>query len=385
MLAAEGANILIVEDDAGVARLQQKRLERSGHSVTVVDTAEAARQVLRNVAVELMLLDYRLSNETTGLEFYEQLKAAGFDLPTILVTGFSNETLVIEALRAGVRDFVTKSPEYLDYLPEAVERLLNHLRVERRLAKAEAEAAQARAHRELAEARARLLRDLEQANHELDAFSYSISHDLRAPLRAIDGFTRIVLKDFAAQLPVEAQQYLSDVRDNARQMGQLIEDLLAFSRSSRQPLQKQVVDLAKLADQVVEELRNEDAGRKIKITIGELGACEADSKLLKQVLVNLVSNAIKYTRRREFAEIEIGRREQGPESSVYFVKDNGAGFDSRHAGRLFGAFQRLHRVEDFEGTGVGLAIVQRIINRHGGRVWAEAEVEKGATFFFTLA
>ena len=226
---------------------------------------------------------------------------------------------------------------------------------------------------------------LEAANQELEAFSYSISHDLRAPLRAMDGFSRILLEEYAPQLPAEAQRYLGLVRDNAQQMGHLIEDLLAFSRLSRQPLNKQTVAPAELVRQVLAELRAEQEGRKVEVTIGDLPACEADPALLKQVWVNLLSNALKFTRKREDAQ----HRNRCPSQirqpeCIYFVKDNGVGFDMQYANKLFGVFQRLHRAEEYEGTGVGLAIVQRIVHRHGGRIWAEAEVDKGATFYFTL-
>lgn len=236
---------------------------------------------------------------------------------------------------------------------------------------------------------------LEQANKELEAFSYSVSHDLRAPLRAIDGFSRILLEEYAPQLVPEAQRYLRLVRGNAKQMGYLIDDLLTFSRLSRQPLQKQLVAPADLVRECLEDLRAEREGRRVEITIGDasaalrqgskqaLPACEADPSLLKQVWINLLSNALKFTRHREVAVIEIGCREEDDED-VYFVKDNGVGFDMQYVGKLFGVFQRLHRAEEYEGTGVGLAIVQRIVHRHGGRVWAEAEVDKGATFYFTL-
>lgn len=236
---------------------------------------------------------------------------------------------------------------------------------------------------------------LEAANKELEAFSYSVSHDLRAPLRAMDGFSRILLEEYASQLSPEAQRYLRLVRDSARQMGLLIDDLLAFSRLSRQPLNKQPVAPAKLVRQALEELRAEQEGRRIEIIIGDPSAgsgqalpiCQADPILLKQVFVNLLSNALKFTRRREVARIEVGylpRPGEGGEGGAYFVKDNGVGFDMRYADKLFGVFQRLHRAEEYEGTGVGLAIVQRIIHRHGGRVWAEAEVDGGATFYFTI-
>jgi PAS domain S-box-containing protein len=226
---------------------------------------------------------------------------------------------------------------------------------------------------------------LEAANKELEAFSYSVSHDLRAPLRAIDGFSQKVLRDFAAQLPAEALHQLGRVRVNAQKMGQLIDDLLTFSRLSRQPLRKQPVTPAELMRQALEDLRSEREDRNVEIHIGELPPCQGDPALLKQVFVNLLSNALKYSRKRDPAVIEIGCRQGAwPGQSVYYIKDNGAGFDMRYAGKLFGVFQRLHRAEDYEGTGVGLAIVQRIVHRHGGRIWAEAEVDKGATFFFTL-
>ena len=228
---------------------------------------------------------------------------------------------------------------------------------------------------------------LEAANQELESFSYSISHDLRAPLRAIAGFSRILLEDYVPHLPDEVQRYLRLVQENAQQMGRLIDDLLVFSRLSRQPLSKQPVSPAELVRKVLEELRAEQAGRQVDIHLHELPVCQADPSLLKQVLVNLLANALKFTRHREVAVIEIGCRptSDSPGPPVYFVKDNGAGFEMRYADKLFGVFQRLHRAEDYEGTGVGLALVQRIIHRHGGRVWAEAALEHGATFYFTLA
>ncbi len=225
--------------------------------------------------------------------------------------------------------------------------------------------------------------ELEAANKELGAFTYSVSHDLRAPLRAIDGFSRMILRDYQALLPEDGQRRLRVVRENAQQMGNLIDDLLAFSRLNRQPLKRQSVDLTELATQVLEQFNSTGTSHPAEVIIQPTPPCQADPALLKQVMVNLLSNAMKFTRKVEAARIEIGYHEENGEV-VYFVKDNGAGFDMRYANKLFGVFQRLHRTDEFEGTGVGLAIVQRIIHRHEGRVWAEAEVNQGATFYFTL-
>ncbi len=239
---------------------------------------------------------------------------------------------------------------------------------------------------------------LETANKELESFSYSVSHDLRAPLRAIDGFSRIVLEDYGLPLASEGKAYLQMVRDNTRQMGQLVDDLLAFSRLGRQALAKHSVDPNRIVRRCLEEMEKSHEGRQLDIEIGDLPSCEADPTLLKQVWTNLIANAIKYTRKQENARVEIGCRTQprpiaegqphlngkAEPEVVYFVKDNGAGFDMKYAHKLFGVFQRLHRTADYEGTGVGLAIVQRIVQRHGGRVWGEAKPNEGATFSFTL-
>jgi PAS domain S-box-containing protein len=228
-------------------------------------------------------------------------------------------------------------------------------------------------------------RQLEAANKELEAFSYSISHDLRAPLRAMSGFARILLEDHAAVLSEDARECAQIIASNARQMGELIDDLLAFSRLNRQPLKKRTVAPADLAHTLVDEMHSQLNGRRVRIHIDEMKDCQADPALLKQVYANLVGNALKYTRERDLAMIEIGCLDEPKNSHViYFVKDNGIGFDMRYAHKLFGVFQRLHSVEQYEGTGVGLALVQRIVHRHGGRVWAEAVPDQGATFYFTL-
>jgi PAS domain S-box-containing protein len=223
---------------------------------------------------------------------------------------------------------------------------------------------------------------LEAAVDELEAFSYSVSHDLRTPLRAIDGFSRILLKQYGPILPEEPREYLQLVRDNTVQMGHLVDDLLAFSRLGRQALKKRQVATGTIVAQVLRDARGRAEGRSVSVSVGETPSVWGDPSLLKQVFVNLIDNAFKYTRLRAEAVIEIGSRESGGEC-VFFVRDNGAGFDMRYADKLFGVFQRLHRAEDFEGTGVGLAIVQRIVQRHGGRIWAEAAIDRGATFFFT--
>jgi PAS domain S-box-containing protein len=226
--------------------------------------------------------------------------------------------------------------------------------------------------------------DLREANEELESFSYSISHDLRAPLRAINGFSRILVEEHGPQLVPEAQRYLGLVRENTRQMGRLVDDLLAFSRLSRQPLQRQPVNLTALVHEVFESLQAEREGRQVELVVGDLAPCEGDPALLKQVVVNLLANALKFTRGRDTACIEVEcRLQEGVH--VYSVRDNGVGFDMLYVDKLFGVFQRLHRAEEYEGTGVGLAIVQRIIQRHGGRVCAEAEIGKGAAFYFTVS
>jgi PAS domain S-box-containing protein len=226
--------------------------------------------------------------------------------------------------------------------------------------------------------------ELEAANKELESFSYSVSHDLRAPLRAINGFSNLLISDYTDKLSAEALMYLDKVRENANKMASLIDDLLTFSRLSRNPLKKRRVDLRGLVVQVIEELHTEVGVREVKWHIGELPPCQADPSLLKQVYANLIGNALKYTRPRPAPVIEIGSRQLRGQT-VYHVRDNGVGFDMKYAGNLFGVFQRLHSEAEFEGTGIGLAIVQRIVNRHGGKIWAESEVDQGATFFFTLA
>jgi len=224
---------------------------------------------------------------------------------------------------------------------------------------------------------------LETANKALEAFSYSVSHDLRAPLRAIDGFSRMMQEDYSQQLDAEGNRYLKVIRDNAKRMGELIDDLLTLSRFDRKEISRQPVFANEIIQMALNDLAPDWSGREIEFTIADLPVCLADASLLKQVWLNLLSNAIKYTRYKPLACIEVGYQRIDGEG-VYFIKDNGAGFDMRYADNLFGVFQRLHREEEFEGTGIGLAIVQRIIKRHGGRIWAQAQSDRGATFYFTL-
>jgi light-regulated signal transduction histidine kinase (bacteriophytochrome) len=220
---------------------------------------------------------------------------------------------------------------------------------------------------------------LEAANKELESFSYSVSHDLRAPLRAVDGFAKILEEDYGARLDEEGRRLLGVVRSSSRHMGQLIDDLLDLSRLGRLALGKRPVDMAGLAREVAQELPRGNAA----VDIGPLPACHSDPRLLRQVWANLIGNALKYSGKRAGAHVEIGGREE-PGESVYWVRDNGVGFDMRYVGKLFGVFQRLHGADEFPGTGVGLAIVQRVVARHGGRVWAEGRPGEGACFHFSL-
>ncbi len=224
---------------------------------------------------------------------------------------------------------------------------------------------------------------LAQSHTELDRFSYSVSHDLRAPLRAISGYAQVLLEDHAAALDDEGRRMLRVIADSAKLGGQLIDGLLKFSQLGRRPLSTAPVDLTALARSVIDGLRGGEGVGEAEIVLQPLPAATGDPTLLRQVLANLIGNALKFSRGRAHPRIEIGARPERGEVA-YYVRDNGVGFDMRFADKLFGVFQRLHRAEEFEGTGVGLALAHRIIQRHGGRMWAEAKPEEGATFWFTL-
>jgi len=226
-------------------------------------------------------------------------------------------------------------------------------------------------------------RELGEANKELEGFSYSVSHDLRAPLRAISGFSQMLLEDCAPRLDAEGQRYLKVIQENTRRMGQLIDDLLAFSGLGRKNVEPVRIDMESMAKEVFEELKAANPGRTFDFRLSALPPAQGDRPMMKQVFVNLLSNAVKYSRGKEPAVIEVGSRTEA-EEVVYFVRDNGVGFSMNYVEKLFGVFQRLHSPKEFEGTGVGLALVQRIIQRHGGRIWADAKLNEGAIFSFAL-
>ena len=220
-------------------------------------------------------------------------------------------------------------------------------------------------------------------NNELEAFTYSVSHDLRAPLRSIDGYSKILQEDYGSTMDTEANRLLEIIRNNARRMGQLIDDLLDFSRLGRKEMDNSVIDMQTLVTHVQQELVSQEKNRKIQVKINRLEEVKADARMMRQVWINLISNAIKYSRLQAVANIEIGSSIED-NRVVYFIRDNGVGFDMKYADKLFGVFQRLHKVQEFEGTGVGLALAHRIVSRHGGKIWADATVNEGATFFFFI-
>jgi light-regulated signal transduction histidine kinase (bacteriophytochrome) len=226
--------------------------------------------------------------------------------------------------------------------------------------------------------------ELDATNKELEAFTYSVAHDLRAPLRHMDGFIRLLKKHAWGSLDEKNQRYLGIISDSAKKMGLLIDDLLAFSRVGRTALQLGPVGLRELVQEAMQELREETEGRNITWKMGALPEVTVDRSMMRLVLINLLANAVKFTGKREEAVIEVGTLSNEADETVLFVRDNGVGFDMKYADKLFGVFQRLHPAEDYEGTGIGLANVQRIIHRHRGRTWAQGEVDRGATFYFSL-
>lgn len=287
------------------------------------------------------------------------------------VLGENGELLYIIHRVEDVSDFV-----YLKRTGHEREKMADLLRIRAERMEAETRLKS----QELADANAQL----RMTNEELEAFSYTVSHDLRAPLRHIDGFAELLLRNAGPGLDEKSRRYVETISHAAKALGQLIDDLLVFSRMGRSEVRSTQFSLDRLAREVIEELGRDAQERGIAWKIGSLPVVRGDPQMLRLVLVNLLSNAVKYTRMRERAEIEVGCSNADGDDPVFFVRDNGAGFDMRYAHKLFGVFQRLHSLKDFEGTGIGLANVRRIVRRHGGKTWAEGVVDRGATFYFTL-
>ena len=362
------AKLLIVDDEAAQMKALCNTLEDEGYATTGFTFAKEALSELRSQPFDLVLTDLMMP-EMDGIALLRAAREIDSNVVGIVMTGHGAIDTAVEAMKAGALDYILKPFKLSGILP-----VLSRALGVRRL-RMENEELQRRVRERTTE--------LEAANKELEAFSYSISHDLRAPLRSVGAFSSILLQEHSSKMPAEARRLLDIVTTSARRMEQLIEDLLRFSRLSRQPLSKQSVNISALVQATLEELRQQESDRHIEVTVGDLPNCVGDQSLLKQVFVNLLSNAFKFTRQRGKAIVEVGCQQQEGET-VYFVRDNGAGFDARYAEKLFGVFQRLHSAEQFEGTGVGLSIVQRIVQRHGGRIWAEGKVDEGATFYFTL-
>jgi signal transduction histidine kinase len=409
---AETITILIAEDSPTQAERLKHILEHQGYTVIAAVNGRAAVEMARQQKPTLIISDV-LMPEMDGYQLCEKIKSDPQlrDIPVILVTTLSDPHDVIRGLECRADNFIIKPYEEHHLFSRIQFVLLNRemrehdctsmgveiqfngrrhfitadrLQILNLLLSTYEAAIQrnqelTRAKNELRTANA----SLETANKELEAFSYSVSHDLRAPLRAINGFTNIVLDEGSEQLDENGKEMLSRVQNACHRMGQLIDDLLNLSKVSRGELIREDVDLVPIARSILADLQKIQPQRQVNIRIGEKLTANGDPRLLRVALENLLGNAWKFTSKHADASIEFAS-ERREEEQVFFVRDNGAGFDMAHAEKLFGAFQRLHAMEDFPGTGVGLATVQRIINRHGGRIWAQSAPEQGATFYFTL-
>ncbi len=397
--------ILIAEDSPTQAEKLNYCLTTHNYAVTVTRNGKEALAAALARKPAMVISDVVMP-EMDGYTLCREIKSRPglSDLPVILLTSLSRPEDVLKGLACGADNFIRK-PYDSKYLLSRVEYILNNLELRKTervrpgvQLSFEGEQYYITAEKQqildllistfegavqMNDELQKKQEKLEAANRELEAFSASVSHDLRAPLRKISMYTSMLTEDHAPELGPEAQNYLQRIKDGIINMDQMIDDLLRLARLGRQELQQRKTDLSELVESSRRELAADLAGRQIEWRIGRLPTVDCDPGLTKSVFANLLSNAVKYTSRRDRAIIEVDQMSLGGEVVVY-VRDNGAGFDPAYGQKLFGIFQRLHRQDEFEGTGVGLATVQRIIQKHGGRIWAEAEVDKGATFYFTL-
>ena len=389
--------ILTVDDDPEYLDILGGRLRKRGYDVARAVSGEEAIRVLEAQPVDCILLDRSMAG-MGGIATCKRLKQepATRDTPVIILTATEQRDAVIESLSAGADDFVSKASGF-DVLSARVQAQLRRRQIEReqrdvrdQLLRSELEASEARAAKDLAETRAAMAEELvrtnielAQANRELEAFSYSVSHDLRAPLRTISAFTHALVEDLADKLDERALDHIRRVLAASSRMSDLIEALLELGRIHRAPLSRYRVDLSALAVGVVEDLTTSEPERTVVCVIAQGVVVQADGRLVRILLDNLLNNAWKFTGKRADARIELGVERDGDEL-VFFIQDNGVVFDMALAGRLFMPFHRLHPEGEFPGTGIGLATVRRIVERHGGRIWAESRVGEGTKVSFTL-
>jgi DNA-binding response OmpR family regulator len=382
--------VLAIDDSVTYLQELASRLRGEGYDVIMCRSGEEALELLSVQTVDCILLDMLMPG-LGGKETCRRIKASPVvrDIPLIVLTALDDRASMLEGLSGGADDYVSKSAEFevLNVRVRAQMRRKQfedeHRRVRDELLKGELVAMEERAARKLAETRAGLVVELERKNKELEVFSYSVSHDLRAPLRAMAGFSRLLLDDYADHLDDRGRDYLRRIRAAATRMGELIDDLLKLSRINSAELRREPVDMSALAETVCEGLRRAEPSREVAVLIEPDLVVDADLRLLQLALENLLGNAWKFTSKSAAPRVDFGV-EPRASGNVYFVRDNGAGFDMTSAATLFAPFRRLHREDQFPGTGIGLATVHRVIDRHGGRAWAEGAVGRGATVFFTL-
>jgi signal transduction histidine kinase len=381
--------ILLVEDNPGDVLLMEETLgdAEGGFAMESVERLAPALERLRAGGIEVVLLDLTLP-DSAGVNTFTAVQAHAPEVPIIVLTGLSDELLAVSTVRDGAQDYLVKGQVDGNMLRRTIRYAIERHQARRALEVSEqrlkAAVEQIQLLNEDLERRvAERTSELANANKELEAFTYSVSHDLRAPLRHVSGFAQMLAEEMGSHLSPVSRDYVERIQQRAAQMGIMVDDLLNLARLGRQPLNPRLTPLTEIVGAVMADLESESAGRRIEWRIGELPSVACDPGLMRVVFTNLLSNAVKYTRPRELAVIEVDQMTSAGEPA-FVVKDNGVGFDMKYAARLFGAFQRLHRADEFEGTGVGLATVQRIIHKHGGRIWAQAVPEGGASFYFTL-